>query len=321
MRREPIPLPVRDVLVNELPVRTVERIFDDAMSRRAARRRARVRTGVALGLAAAAVLASFVIGREIGRREIAPVVTAHAPLPAVIATGASARRVRFDDGSWLEAAPRSRVEIEEDAAGTRLSLARGGVELEVEPRSARRIVVETALARVIVVGTRFSVVRGHDDVRVTVVHGLVRVQSPWIEDGVAMLSAGEDLVVRRALPEPPPTPTVENTSDREPRPRPERLDVDALFREADDLQRAGRPRDAIAPLERILAARPRSSDAALAAFTLGRLYDDVIGDRELAVRAFERSRSIGLPSGLDVEARARLERLASARSPEDPVAP
>ena len=79
--------------------------------------------------------------------------------------------------------------------------------------------------------------------------------------------------------------------------------------EADTLRREGRVPEAVDRLERIVARFPNSPDAAVALFTLGRIYDDVIDDDARAIPALERARSIGLPAAISAEADSRLERL------------
>jgi transmembrane sensor len=107
------------------------------------------------------------------------------------------------------------VMAQDDASATEISLRRGGAWFDVPPQPAghpfrvraRDVVVE-------VVGTRFLVEEGGDEVRVAVEHGTVRVRWPG---GERLLSQGE----RGAFPpprvEPPPLAEV-------PAPRPESLE-------------------------------------------------------------------------------------------------
>ncbi len=82
---------------------------------------------------------------------------------------------------------------------------------------------------------------------------------------------------------------------------------------ADVARLSGHPRDAVAPLERILDAYPRDAQAPLAAFALGRLELDALDAPAQAARALDRALALGLPQSLREDARARLVE-AHARS-------
>lgn len=82
---------------------------------------------------------------------------------------------------------------------------------------------------------------------------------------------------------------------------------------ADVARLSGHPRDAVAPLERILVAYPRDAQAPLAAFALGRLELDALDAPAQAARALDRALALGLPQSLREDARARLVE-AQARS-------
>lgn len=82
--------------------------------------------------------------------------------------------------------------------------------------------------------------------------------------------------------------------------------ADALLEEADRVRRAGRFKDAARLLERALEVHPSEDRAALAEFSLGRLYLDSLGDPSAASRHFARALSRHLPATLDEDARARL---------------
>jgi hypothetical protein len=59
-------------------------------------------------------------------------------------------------------------------------------------------------------------------------------------------------------------------------------------------------------LETAVAAEPGGHRAAIACFTLGRLYLEELGQPGSAARAFERSLAAGTPLGLEEDVRARL---------------
>lgn len=88
--------------------------------------------------------------------------------------------------------------------------------------------------------------------------------------------------------------------------------VDELYLLADVARRSGHPADAVAPLERIIAGFPTDRRAAVAAFTLGRIQLNTLGEPGRARWAFERAIELGVPPALTedslallVEARAR----------------
>lgn len=89
--------------------------------------------------------------------------------------------------------------------------------------------------------------------------------------------------------------------------------VSDLLLLADVARLSGHPREAVAPLERILDAYPRDPQSPLAAFALGRLDLDALDAPAQAARALDRALALGLPQSLREDARARLVE-AHARS-------
>lgn len=75
---------------------------------------------------------------------------------------------------------------------------------------------------------------------------------------------------------------------------------------ADVARLSGHPREAVAPLQRILDVYPRDAQAPLAAFALGRLELDTLDAPARGARALERALALGLPQSLREDARARL---------------
>lgn len=315
--RKELPLPLREALAEDLPAESLDRLWQ-TQARRLEPRESRGRTAVIAFAAAAIAVAAFFVGRESVSEVGAPVVRSVEPrtIDRVLETASERRVVSLEDGSWIALAPRTRLEvIEQSREDLRLQLSRGRVQIEVRPGGERRWIVESELGRVIVVGTRFSVEADDERLRVRVLHGAVRVMSPWIDEGVRVLTAGERVAIERAAP-------VETTQadhvPAEPVPRRDPVEraetaavesADELFEEADTLRRDGRVREAVDRLERIVARFPSSPDAALALFTLGRIYDDVLDDDARAITALERARAIGLPGAISAEADQRLERL------------
>jgi transmembrane sensor len=84
------------------------------------------------------------------------------------------------------------------------------------------------------------------------------------------------------------------------------LGVNDLFALADVARLSGHPADAVVPLERILADFANDARAPLAAFALGRLELDSLGQAHAAAIAFRKALALGIPSGLREDVRARL---------------
>jgi transmembrane sensor len=93
----------------------------------------------------------------------------------------------------------------------------------------------------------------------------------------------------------------------------ERLGVNDLLALADVARLSGHPAEAVMPLERIVAEFSSDSQAPLAAFALGRLELDALGQARAAVSAFRKALDLGIPRGLREDVRARLVE-ACARS-------
>jgi transmembrane sensor len=96
--------------------------------------------------------------------------------------------------------------------------------------------------------------------------------------------------------------------------------VEDLLALADVARLSGHPADAVVPLSRVVAEHADDPTAPLAAFTLGRLQLDALGQPAPAAEAFSRALELGLPQSLQedvyarlVEARARAGDMAGAR--------
>jgi transmembrane sensor len=86
----------------------------------------------------------------------------------------------------------------------------------------------------------------------------------------------------------------------------QRLSVSDLLALADVARLSGHPREAVAPLERILARFASDPQAPLAAFALGRLELDALDQPRRAATALERALALGVPRSLKEDVRARL---------------
>jgi transmembrane sensor len=82
--------------------------------------------------------------------------------------------------------------------------------------------------------------------------------------------------------------------------------IEQLLELADIARLSGHPQDAVGPLKRALDAFRSSRQAALAAFTLGRVLLDQLNASDPAAEAFERALVLGLPRGLRADCYRRL---------------
>lgn len=267
-----------------------------------------------------------------------------APIPTLsLPRDGSGVDLELADGSRIRAEPGT--ELEPLAVAPRelvLRLASGEATFDVVPGGPRRWIVETGIARVEVVGTRFSVSRSSREVRVRVEHGVVLVRASTLPDGLTSLIAGQSVAVPVTSPpsassarsEPAPhtlaivdggtTPSATTPSWREQarlgkhaeayvtlgsagfaREAERAATPDDLFTLADVARLSGHPAQAVAPLERFLAKHPGDARASLAALTLGRIQLD-LGRSGAAAQSLQRALALGVPGGLLEDAYARL---------------
>jgi transmembrane sensor len=252
------------------------------------------------------------------------------------------QQLSLADGSrlMLSTGTRARV-LSMRADEVRVRLERGQVDCEVAPDRARRFVVEAGEFEVVVTGTRFTVnSAGEADassVAVSVEHGSVQVWEPP-HRLLAALGAGQRWASERpagatieeapdaggiapaAPPSSAPAPSAPASSGRAPTSAPggprasaSASDPSALLARASAARQAGKLPEAVAALERIIRQHPNDERAGYAAFLLGRIQLDTLGDARAAVESF--SFAAAHPgSGFfpeDAEAR-RVEALAKA---------
>jgi transmembrane sensor len=253
---------------------------------------------------------------------------------------------RLTGGSTLHLEPGAHLETEENTGRVVVfNLRRGRATFDIAPLRHELFRVRASEVDVDVIGTRFTVEHGEHEVIIEVERGLVVVGGEPVS-GERRLSPGQRLVVNLETPSmqgvaagqelPVPSDTTPETELRSEessaRPRWHALarersfdeayellgagglareteravTPDQLFALADVARLSGHPRDAISPLERLVASFPTDRRAALAAFTLGRIHLDTLGEPELAGRAFARSLQLGPPPSLREDARARI---------------
>jgi tetratricopeptide (TPR) repeat protein len=263
---------------------------------------------------------------------------------AALETAGDTMAVALDDGSRLELAAQTKVRVSgNEPLALALELEHGRVDCDITPRPGRHFTVAAAGVEVRVKGTRFGVelAPARDRVEVDVSRGLVEVS--W-NDGAERrdLAAGErwsiDLTRRSASKahdaatdstSPPATapsaePVVSASAEpvasasAEPETTPSatghpsalHAPVTPGARELLDLgnaaRRAGDVRAATHAYEELLAAHPSDPRAGLAAFELGRLRMDRLGDVPGAISALQKAVMLAPGAGFREDAMARL---------------
>ncbi len=343
--------PLRDALREPFADADLARLWPAVESRRA---RARGASLGASALAMAGAAAATALALAAPAREVAP-----SPGPLHRASGAAVlpldgaageRAVAFDDRSRVELSGDARLEpARNDGRVFEASLVRGRARFDVAPRGPRRWTIDCGLATVTVLGTSFVAERSPGRLRVSVLHGLVRVAGERVEGGARVLAEGESIDVLA----PPPAPAVAAAPvavapvappaararvapvAREAwRDLAARRDFDrawealgpggAASREAtasaDDLLALGevahRSRhyaEAASLYARFVRSHRGHPQSAVVGFTLGRLELDQLGDARAAAASFEAALAAGAPRYLQEDLHARrVEALARA---------
>lgn len=248
----------------------------------------------------------------------------HATLTdAKLQTAGEPLAVSLLDGSKLSLSAQSELYVRSNQPqGVALSLARGRAEFDVAPQAGRSFRVLAGDVEVRVVGTQFSVEATPEAaglrVQVSVVHGVVEVLSSRRPGIVARVAAGQSWLQL------PGVPAAESASAPEPvapapPSKPEAASAPSastvtpagpsareLFEKAGASRRAGDAQGAARAYEELLRAHPADGRASLAAFELGRLRMDRLGDAAGAITALERAVALNVGPTFREDALARL---------------
>lgn len=252
---------------------------------------------------------------------------------ATLETSSDSLAVDLEDGSRMELAAHSRLSVQKQVRDElRLKLDEGKVECDVVHNPKRQFFVQAAGVVVRVTGTRFSVdVKEHSDkgetaqyVEVSVSRGSVEIQRTDGTMPVRRLTAGERWAMRvsdgltptntaetevEATPEPAdlPEPAPATGAVRSKSQTPEPLeDARALLEKGRVARREGNPQAAAQAYQQLLTQYPHDSRAGLAAFELGRLRMDRLGDPKGAVAALNQAIQLAPSSNVREDAMARL---------------
>ena len=270
----------------------------------------------AVALVAAIVAIALLVARRVDHRPHEPVVYDD--------TGA----LLLADGSRVHLRDEGRARLERfDPRAIEITLERGTAEIQVVHVAGRRFVVHAGAFDIVDVGTRFLVsLEGQGagaSVRVSVDEGRVEVQDPTGVLPPRVLAAGESwasspassagvMAPSRPSLEVPPVPPVVPSTTAPPR----ETTAKQLFEAADAARAAGRTKDAAALLDRVRRHYRSDARAGLAAFQLGRLRLDSLGDPSGAVEALDDAIALAPAASFreDAEAR-RIEALERAGDP------
>lgn len=354
---ERLPIPVRQVLREPLDEARIDAAIRRRHLAPRSRGVRIAPLAVGAGAIAAVVLV-FVLRAPHAPLDHGPIRLDGGAILTALSSESGASEFALDDGSRIHLEPNASVEALANDAEEVVIVARGTSTFDIRPHGPRRWTIECGLAAVEVVGTRFTIERSPHRLRVSVDRGAILVRGERVPERARRLEAGDEIVITDdpVAPIPAHAPLVSEDTEQDaadmseastpvsPRSRRWRelaeegawdrayaelgargiarespqADVDDLLSLADIARLSGHPGDAVAPLERIIQDHASDPNAALAAFTLGRVESDQLRRPERAIRALERAVQLGLPSALEADALGRLERL---REPIDRGAP
>lgn len=305
----------------------------------------RLSAGAAVaGIAIAAGLALVVGGRWwLDGRDAG---SSSAPIAALeqatLETSSDSMAVDLQDGSRMELAAHSRLSVQKQVRDElRLKLDQGKVECDVAHNPKRQFFVQAAGVVVRVTGTKFSVdVKNEHSpegssahyVEVNVSRGSVEIERIDGTMPARRLTAGERWAMRvsdgltpseeeeqtraaqptegslsgtgPALPAPGARPKAQVVNNDAPAPPPE--DARTLLEKGRVARRKGNPQGAAAAYQQLLTQYPQDSRAGLAAFELGRLRMDRLGDLKGAVLALRQAVQLAPSANVKEDAMARL---------------
>jgi transmembrane sensor len=197
---------------------------------------------------------------------------------------------------------------EQGPTRTTVRLDAGAARFVVTPNRTRVFAVVAGPVEVTVLGTEFVVTVSSERVLVAVDRGRVRVKHPG---GEAFLGAGEhgsfetQKFVASSGAEASKPEAAAPSARAADAAFPKVAGAEELLRAADAARAAGDWGRARTLFERILAEHPRDSRTSLAAFSLGKLLLEQLGDARSAARYFAQARSLAPGGSLAEDALAR----------------
>jgi transmembrane sensor len=209
--------------------------------------------------------------------------------------------LKLPDGSTATFGAQSRASLREaSASSVRIDLERGDVEVEATHVEGRRFVVAAAGREVRVVGTHFTVrVRDGGAVEVSVARGKVEVAS--LDGSTRAVGEGERWSVDPAIAASGST----RASGSVAAPTSNARDATSLFEAAQKARREGRSFDAAKAYDELRRSFRSDARAGVAAFELGRLRLDALGDAKGADEALRDAIALAPSASYRVDAEAR----------------
>lgn len=248
---------------------------------------------------------------------------------AVLESGAAGERTHLTlpEGSRVDLAPNTRARLTSARrASIRIDVETGRVEVEATHVEGRTFIVGAGGYEVHVIGTHFVVERAPGSrVTVSVDRGIVQVTNPVGEgrrltageqwsapDGAPSVAvdsaAASGSQVPSASAAPSAAPAASSSAivaPTEVSSSPPEETAKGLFDDAQHARADGRPRDAARAFDRLRHAFRHDRRASLAAFELGRLRLDALGDPRGAEDAFRDAMALGSSSPFREDAEAR----------------
>ncbi len=295
----------------------------ESQNRQGITRKRRRRRVVRTTLGSVATLACIGLGSWLTLPNRSPSNPTHSA--SVTSPAVSASSLTLADGSLVTFAdPTTKlIPIQNQVDSVRVRLGRGSARFAVPSRQNRRFVVQSQDVEVWVVGTLFEVTQHQGGTTVAVTEGQVRVRQLGRE---TLVAAGETEEFPIATD---PEDDITNPLPAAPKGRPWRaLLKDGSYHEAyraltragpeavkdkavilmdaaDAARLSGHPREAVGYLRRVVERHSTDPLAPLAAFTLGRIWLEELGEPRQAATSFAQARRLAPTSPLAQDALAR----------------
>ena len=318
------PIKVRDVWSPDKAARLPHEVLQ--------RCRRRALTRASIGAAAAMVMVALLplyfsgpttrlARKTAGHLDVSPILAAMTAAPAT--PPLTVKLLTFKDGSRAELSGSvSQLKVERDAKRhVDLRLLAGHARFEVVPNRKRSFEIQAGAVRVRVIGTSFSMARVSEQTRVSVDKGLVQV---FWSGGKAELAAGESGVFPPGSGEPADSSAAARAgsapewrrlaqsgeykgaySALNAAPSSVREVPEELMLAADVARLSGNPARAVPYLRTVSERFSRDPRAPVAAFTLGRVLLENMGNAASAATAFRRARTLSPGGPLAMDAWAR----------------
>jgi hypothetical protein len=285
------------------------------------------RLALPAGVTAVALAAALVLVAR--ARTMAPAP----PLAGLVLESGASDRIALADGSSAVLGHDTRLRFDRiEPSRVDATIDRGEVTFDVRHSETRTWTVHARDFDVLDRGTRFVVTVSDFGVSVRVESGSVEVIRAGASSGGRKLEAGESWTsgtgaapvetsppATTTVPSPPELPSVAPTATVAATPVPTALGARELLESADAARLAGHPREAARAFDTIRTRFRSDPRAGLAAFELGRLRLDALGDPAGAVAAFDDAIVLAPNAGFREDAEARrveaLDRMRDARCP------